>query len=361
MSVAPRTGDDRVTRSVFSARQFLATAAVNLAIVICSFLVFAHNLDVDFYADVGRSIRLTAFNVLLVSLLLTLAEGALRRRSVERPVKEILAVVRRLVHGDFTARVTPRRRRAGRDEFDAIIDGLNTVADELGGLEALRTDVVAAVSHEFKTPLTVIHTYAGLIQDPSVPDALKTQYARRVADDAQRLSQLTTSILLLSRLESQHIAAEHGRHDAGEQLRESILRFEPLWTRKNLNLKVEIEDDVMVSGDPDLLAIVWDNLVSNAIKFTDDGGTVAVALREHGDGGVEVEVSDTGPGMCASTQARVFEKFYRGPGPGPQAEHGNGLGLALVRRVVELLGGEVTVSSRPGHGSTFTVRLRPRP
>ena len=144
-------------------------------------------------------------------------------------------------------------------------------------------------------------------------------------------------------------------YDLGEQLRECLLSFESQWETKELEIEADIEEDVTVEADGQLLSLVWNNLLSNAIKFTDDGGKITVSLRNDGPMAI-VKVADTGCGIDRETGKRIFEKFYQGDTS--RATRGNGLGLALVRRVVEIVGGNIPVESQVGKGSVFTIEIR---
>lgn len=144
-------------------------------------------------------------------------------------------------------------------------------------------------------------------------------------------------------------------YDLGEQLRECLLSFESQWETKELEIEADIEEDVTVEADGQLLSLVWNNLLSNAIKFTDDGGKITVSLRTDGRMAI-VKVADTGCGIDRETGKHIFEKFYQGDTS--RATRGNGLGLALVRRVVEIVGGNISVESQVGKGSVFTIEIR---
>ena len=222
-------------------------------------------------------------------------------------------------------------------------------------METLRTDFIANVSHELKTPLAVIQNYGSLLQQPGLSEEDRMDYARTVTNASQRLASLITNILKLNKLENQQIYPKKERFDLGEQLCECLLTFESAWEAKNLEIETEIEDGVTVESDPELLSLVWNNLFSNAIKFTEPGGTVGLKLYENG-GHAVVEVSDTGCGISPEVGAHIFEKFYQGDTS--HATQGNGLGLALVKRVVDIIGGEIGVKSELGKGTTFTVKIK---
>ena len=229
------------------------------------------------------------------------------------------------------------------------------MVQELSGIEILRSDFIANVSHELKTPLAVIQNYGTMLQQPKLSEEDRKDYARTVIDAAQRLASLITNILKLNKLENQQIYPQKERFDLGEQLCECLLGFESAWEAKNLELETDIADGVTVESDPELLRLVWNNLFSNAFKFTEDGGTVGLKLYAENAHAV-VEVSDTGCGISPEVGAHIFEKFYQGDSS--HATQGNGLGLTLVKRVVDIVGGEIGVKSELGKGSAFTVKIR---
>ena len=244
---------------------------------------------------------------------------------------------------------------AGMEGFNQIGMAINAMAKELSGTETLRTDFIANVSHELKTPLAVMGNYATMLQRPGITEDEKNEYAKAISEAARKLAQLITNILKLNKLENQQIFPQPKEFDLSEQLCECLLGFEDAWEAKNLEIETDIQDDVRIKSDPELLNLVWNNLISNAVKFTPDGGTIGLSLKTEGSH-VIVQVRDTGCGMKPEVGQHIFEKFYQGDTS--HATQGNGLGLALVKRVVDILCGEIGVQSVYGLGSTFTVRIR---
>jgi len=219
----------------------------------------------------------------------------------------------------------------------------------------LRTDFIANVSHEMKTPLAVMQNYGTLLQTPELSDEKRVEYAKIICESSKRLADMMTNILRLNRLENQQIYPKAEEYDLGEQLCECLLQFENLWEEKEIEIETDIEENITVSADGELLSLVWNNLFSNAMKFTEKGGKVTLSLKGEGDHAV-VKVSDTGCGMTKEVGAHIFEKFYQGDSS--RQTGGNGLGLALVKRVMDILEGEIGVESAVGVGSTFTVKIR---
>ena len=267
--------------------------------------------------EITLAAKITMVNVVLISIVMATIDHLRRKFTVERPVKRIAAATAQMMEGDFSVRVEPVSKFATDDSFQEIIACINKMAEELSGVETLRTDFIANVSHEMKTPLAVMQNYGTLLQTPDLPEEKRMEYAKAITDASQRLADMMANILKLNRLENQQI-------------------YPNLTTLE-------------------LLSLVWNNLFSNAFKFTEDGGRVTLALMAD-EKYATVKVSDTGCGMSAEVGAHIFEKFYQGDTS--HATQGNGLGLPLVKRVVDILQGEIGVESTVGVGTTFTVKIR---
>ncbi len=352
--------DSRLRRLLFSLRSYAAFFLLMSFVITCCMLLFLNALAGSMeIAYTERGIRLAAVttfvNVIFLSLLCTAIDGVRRKYMVERPVRRIVQGAEKLMQGDFSTRIEPYHGIDERSGFDTIIDYFNRMAEELSGVETLRTDFIANVSHELKTPLAVMQNYGTMLQSPDLTEAQRMDYARAITEQSRRLADLITNILKLNRLENQQIYPAAKRYDLGGQLAECLLNFESTWEKKNIGIETALEEEVFVKSDGELLSLVWNNLFSNALKFTESGGTVSVALKTEGDYAA-VRVSDTGCGISPEIGKHIFEKFYQGDTS--HATQGNGLGLALVKRVVDIVGGTISVESEVGKGSTFTVRIR---
>ena len=304
--------------------------------------------------NIGTAAKMTFLNVLLLTLLFGTIDRIRRKLMVDRPVKLITQATERIMQGDFSVRVRPMHG-AGMEGFNQIGMAINAMAKELSGTETLRTDFIANVSHELKTPLAVMGNYATMLQRPGITEEERCEYAKAISEATRKLAQLITNILKLNKLENQQIFPQPKEFDLSEQLCECLLVFEDAWEAKNLEIETDIEEDVRIKSDPELLSLVWNNLISNAVKFTPDGGTIGLSLKTESDS-VIVQVRDTGCGMKPEVGQHIFEKFYQGDTS--HATQGNGLGLALVKRVVDILSGEIGVQSVYGTGSTFTVKFK---
>jgi len=334
---------------------FLLGAFVVSCCMILFLSVMAREMGITFTEEnVQAAAKLTFANVVFLSAIFTGIDAVRRKRLVTRPIQKITAAAERLMRGDFTARIEPVRGSYAEQNFGQIVDCFNRMAHALAGTESLRTDFIANVSHELKTPLAVIQNYTTMIQTPGLEEKTRIEYAKAAADACRRLSDLVSNILRLSKLENQQLAPAEEEYDVSEQLVECLLQYEHVWEKKSIDLETDIPDGIRIRGDEELLTLVWNNLLSNAFKFTQPGGRVRVTLEEDGEN-VTVSVSDTGCGMTAEVGSRIFEKFYQGDPA--HSTQGNGLGLALVKRVVDMVRGQIRVESVLGKGSTFTVTL----
>ena len=335
---------------------FLLAAFVVTCCMLLFMTVLSDTLNISFYEEnISTAAKLTFGNVLLISLLFTVIDAVRRKLMVARPTKRIVSAGEKITSGDFSVRVEPFRDNYAYESFNSIIDCFNKMAQELGSVETLRTDFIANVSHELKTPLAVMQNYGTMLGSPDLSDEKRIEYAKGITDNSRRLASLITNILKLNKLENQQIFPVSERFDLSEQLCQSILQFEEIWEQKGIEIETDIEDEININSDSELLSLVWNNLFSNAFKFTENGGTVSVTLTAD-ESCATVKISDTGCGISAETGAHIFEKFYQGDTS--HAMQGNGLGLALVKRVVDIMNGEIAVESKVGMGSTFTVKLR---
>ena len=305
--------------------------------------------------NLAAAAKLTFGNVLLISFGAATIDYVRRKRMVDKPVKQIMDALDQVMQGDFTVRIAPVKEFAGETGFNEIINAINQMTAELQGTETLRTDFIANVSHELKTPLAVMGNYATMLQQPDISEEERIEYGKAISHSSRRLAALITNILKLNKLENQQIFPQHEEYDLSGQLCESLLQFEDAWEAKNLEIETDIEDEVRIKSDPELLSLVWNNLISNAVKFTPNSGRITVTLKA-GEDDVMIAVSDTGCGIKPEVGQHIFEKFYQGDTS--HATQGNGLGLALVKRVVDILNGEICVQSVFGQGSAFTVKFK---
>lgn len=322
--------------------------------VTCSFILLLSTMKFDMN-DIKHNWYYILGNTLFLTFIFWLADGIRRKITVDKPVEQITDSLDQIMKGDFTVTIPEIKAMTGYNEFNPIIRQLNQMTKELSSVETLKTDFISNVSHEIKTPLAVIQNYSTMLQSPELSDAQRIEYAKAITQASKRLTELITNILKLNKLENQQIYPEKKNYHLSEQLCECLLAFEDLWEQKEIEIETNLDDDIIINADEELLSLVWNNLFSNAMKFTENGGTVSLTLRRDEDSAV-VEIADTGCGITPEACQHIFEKFYQGDTS--HSVQGNGLGLALVKRVIDITGGSIFVSSIPKKGTTFTVRLK---
>jgi len=341
-------------------RNFISTFAVFFCLVAfvitCCLVLFLNLMQDDMNLVLTNehlrlAAKMTFLNVLILALLFAASDMYRRKKTVDEPVEQIQAVLDQIMAGDFTVRLDAESQYR---DFARVMESINRMTQELGSVETLRSDFIANVSHEMKTPLGVMRNYGTLLQSPDLSEEERIRYAKAITDGSRRMGELMTNILKLNRLENQQIYPQPKDYDLGEQLCRCLLQFESRWEDNDIEIDVDIAENVTIRMDEELLELVWNNLLSNAFKFTEPGGKVSLKMTAE-QGFATVTVSDTGCGMTPEVGAHIFEKFYQGDTS--HATAGNGLGLPLVKRIIDITGGSISVSSTPGVGSTFTVRL----
>lgn len=290
----------------------------------------------------------------VVAVGLTLFTRRKMKNTYEEPLHKMAEATRKVSEGDFSVYVPTIHTADKLDYLDVMIMDFNKMVEELGSIETLKTDFVSNVSHEMKTPVAVIKNYAQLLRTGKASEEKRQEYIKGIEEAAAKLSSLISNILRLNKLEHQRIMPEAEVYDVCRQLCESVFLFEDALEEKGIELEADIEDMAMIAADTNLMELVWNNLLSNAVKFTERGG--CVTIRQTSDERhVRVSVSDTGCGIAKESINHIFDKFYQGETS--HSMEGNGLGLALVKRVLELMDGEIQITSEEGRGSTFLVTL----
>ena len=291
--------------------------------------------------------------VLIVAFFICILIGtvitAVVSKAVLQPIHDLNRATSEVARGHFNVRV---RIPADR-EYGTLARNFNKMAEELGKIETLSSDFISSVSHEFKTPLASIQGFAKLLQDKNISEEDREEYTQIIIDETSRLSKLSSNILQLNRLENQKTIGKKKRFSLDEQIRNIILILEPEWSKKEIDLDIDLEETWYV-GNEELMAQIWQNIINNAIKFTPKQGQIKVRLFRS-ESGIVVKISDNGPDIPKDKIDKIFDKFYQADRS--RATEGNGLGLALVKRVVDLCKGQVSVENLYEGGVCFTVEL----
>ena len=285
---------------------------------------------------------------LVLSLVLFLLLSVLASVKISKPISEITQATRQIQEGDFTIRLPENRS----GEVGELMRSFNSMTEALSRTAYLQKDFISSISHEFRTPIASIRGFARLLQMPGLDENSRQEYVGMIAQESDRLSRLSDTLLRLSALERQMAPASLSAFRLDEQIRQVILQLEPAWSSRQIDWQLDLAP-VTVESDAELLVQVWINLIQNAVKFSDDGGVIEIRVQQTDM--AEVVITDHGVGMSEETMARIFDRFYQGDTS--RSHEGVGLGLCLVKRIMDILGGEIRVRSVLGEGSSFRARL----
>lgn len=327
---------------------------VTIAVIITVAIMVFDAVSRKFGGDRAVLSVVMLITIAFLALVCTVIDAVRRKITVNRPVERILEATQRIAAGDFSIRLQISHSYRRYDEYDLIAENINRMAGELSRTEVVHNDFISNVSHELKTPISILRSYAMALRNEKLDPAVRNYYAQVLVAASDRLSALVTNILKLNKLENQELSPQYETIRLDEMLAQSLLQFEEKIDEKGLELDCDLKE-VYVKSDANFLEIVWNNLISNAVKFTEPGGKIKVTLGAE-NGQAVVRVSDTGCGISRETGMHIFDKFYQGETS--HAQEGNGLGLALVKKVIDILGGEISVESEEGKGSEFIVKLQ---
>ncbi len=276
----------------------------------------------------------------------------LQYSATKRHLEKIYNSVEMLAHGHYGHKLKVGKYTVFRN----LALDINRLSEELQKVHMLRTDFVNGYSHEFKTPIASISGFAQILlkNGNELTDEERKKYLKIIVQESERLSKLSSDTILLSQLESQKILADTAPYSLDEQLRRCVIMLSNQWGEKNINLVGDI-DEVIYNGDEDMMQHLWLNLLNNAIKFTPEGGTITVSLKQEGEK-IIASIADTGEGMSEEMVQRIFDKYYRGNSG--KSGNGLGLGLSIVYRIIILCKARIKVDSKLGEGTTFTVELK---
>ena len=291
-------------------------------------------------------IIIVSLSSLLVGVILSIFVGKI----LISPIKKLESSMEEVSNGNFDIHL---KEGSIFDEVEDMYHYFNLMVKELKATETIQTDFISNASHEFKTPLNAIEGYATLLSDDSLSDEEKKIYVDKILFNTERMSQLVNNVLLISKLDNQSISKQSEFFLLDEQIRQSILFLEPKWEKKNIEFDIEF-DTIKYYGNENLMIHVWNNLISNAIKFSPQNGIIKMILKIEDDN-VLFSIEDNGPGVSEECKKYIFNKFYQADTS--HKEEGYGLGLSLVKRIIDLSSGEIIVENVEPNGCRFTVYL----
>lgn len=245
-----------------------------------------------------------------------------------------------------------------KDEIGELANSFQEMSQQLAQLETMRTEFISNISHDIQSPLANIKGYTDLIENPTTSSDQKQEYLSVIRQEAERLSSLTDQLLTLSSITQMDELAKTEPFSLSQQIKSLIRKYQWKLSEKDISLHYVLPETT-VEGDPSLLLSVWDNLLNNAIKYNERGGTIFISLKEL-KGQLEVVFKDNGIGLTPKQQEKAFERFYRGDPARTKEIEGSGLGLSIAIRIVELHHGEMRIESKEGEGTAFITILPTR-
>lgn len=328
-------------------RYFITSVIVGFGVTIPLELSLAY--IAKYYFDVQISIPNLIWIVFVSIIVGGFVMSFISKRLIT-PLTNLSSAMNKVAEGDFETQIeTESRLEAIQD----IYTNFNLMVKELGATETLQTDFVSNVSHEIKTPITAIDGYATLLQNTENIDEVENEYIEKILFNTKRLSELVSNILLLSKVDNKAIQAKKTTYRLDEQIRQSIVLLEPKWSAKEIDFDVDM-DEIEYTGDESLMFHVWNNLIDNAIKFSPENGLIRMKL-ERADSKITFTIEDEGCGISDEEKKHIFNKFYQSDSS--HKSEGNGLGLALVKNILTLCGGEISVTDGKNGGARFEVIL----
>ncbi|MBQ7373560.1 MAG: HAMP domain-containing histidine kinase [Clostridia bacterium] len=342
-------------RKISEKTRIRATFIVGVAIILLIAIVLVYGLQLllvalEVYANfvIENSIFEWVLMFAIISIVLGLGLTFVLERIILKPINILLDGMKKLSDGEFSTRIDLGKMVG----MQGLAEKFNTLASELQKIEILRSDFVNNFSHELKTPVVSISSLIALMKKSRLSKDKQMQYLNIIEEEISRLSEMTTNILNLSRIENQSILTDKRLFNLSEQVRTCILLLEKKWEKKHLELDVDF-DEYYVIGNEDMLKQVWINLIDNAVKFSKKEGKLKVSIEKEGKQTV-VKVTNEGVAIPEEDYQKVFYKFYQGQNS--NKKEGNGIGLSIVKHIVDLHEGEISVVSENGL-TTFTVKL----
>lgn len=344
--------DPRINSTILTPKN---TIINTLLLLVYSGLLLSIYDNIDFIPENSKELAASILGLIIVaSVCMATLSSYTHYIKYTRPILYLAHAAKAVSMGDYTIQLPIENKDGKTNEIDALYEDFNDMVNELNSTEMLRNSFISNISHELKTPIAVISNYSTLLADENLSEAEKKEYVNKIRTTSAELSTLISNILQISKLDNDQIKPSIEKFNLSENLIQCILGFEITLDEKDIELELDIPENIYVASDPGLLKIAFNNIISNALKFTPDKGTLAITLTEQNNI-VQLSFRDTGCGIDEKSLKHIFDKFYQADTS--HATMGNGLGLAMVRKIILLLKGDIYVTSTPGVGSTFTISL----
>lgn len=348
-----KTGHEKKHKRYTTVLTFKLALMVMILIVAAEALSFAATIIIGFVTG-GTSDTTSILASVIASIIIGGLLSIIAWNIILHPLNELINATQKVTSGDYSVHLDmDLYKKYSVKELNRLISNFNEMTKQLSSTEMFRKDFIANFSHEFKTPLVSIKGFARQLQNGDLTPEQQKEFSKIILDEAEYLSALASNTLMLTNLENSDNISDMTTFSLDEQLRNCMLRLEPQWSEKNIEIDMEL-DEVYFCWNEQLLAHVWNNLFDNAVKFTPENGWISVACTDE-NGVVIIRIRDSGEGIAEEALPHIFEKFYQADAS--RATKGNGLGLPLVNRIVKLCGGLVSVESTVGKGTEFTVTL----
>lgn len=322
-------------------------------ILTCSIILFLYNSPLTEEFIRSRAPR-TFSNVFILSFIFTCIVMIIKYYFFDKQIDLIKNATDEINKGNYTYKIYTDSKIQKNSDLEYIIENINKISEQFSDLENLQNSFLSNVSHELKTPLTVIKNYANLLENENLNSEERKTYCKIISDTISKLNSLVENILKLNKLENKKILPKYSKFNLADFLGQTLLTFEQIWEEKNILLDVNLNEKIFINTDKTLLEIVCNNIISNALKFTEPNGKVFISCYKD-ESYASICIQDTGCGISNETGKHIFEKFYQGDTS--HKEQGNGLGLALVKRIIDVLGAEIAIKSEVGVGSTFIIKI----
>ena len=336
--------------------------SIRLSLIICGILFFVFSGLISYVtffilAHFFESLRHITYVTLLISTLTSVILAAilfvLFSVYITAPLRKVIDGTKEVSKGNLDIHSsTDEKKLISQKDVDDLILNFNLMVDELSSIQIFRDDFINEFSHEFKTPIHSIVGYAKQLQYEDLEPEERDLYISIIISESQRLSDLSSSILNLNKLETQALVTDQVNFALDEQIRNVILLMQNDWEEKNIELDIDL-DEIQIYGNEELLKQVWINLFNNAIKFSDKNSTISISCHQNEN--IEVTFKDNGIGMNEDVIAHMYDRFYKGDSS--RSTKGNGLGLSLVKRIVDLYNGNIEVESKESVGTSIKVIL----